>query len=50
MPIVVYDSCDVLIKIIFSFRCNQTHAIFNRKNNMNMNLCIGICHAEDGFV
>lgn len=38
------DSGDVFIKFVFPVSLNKRNSILDRKNSLNMNLGVGVCH------
>lgn len=44
VAVILNQSCDVLIQLVFPVIVDDGYPVLNRKNSLNMNLCVGICH------
>ena len=40
------NACDVFVQLIFPFRLNEGNSVLNCKYELQINLCIGICHGH----
>lgn len=47
MLIVLYDARDILVQFIFPFRLNKRQPVLHCKNEMKVNLDVGIWHGKN---
>jgi hypothetical protein len=49
MPVILYDSGNVFFQVIFPGFHNQCIPVFDCKNQVEITLCIGVCHDIEYF-
>jgi len=41
------DAGDVFVQLLFKFRSNETLSSFDGKDDLDIDLCVGVCHDAD---